>query len=171
MTDEKRYRVRLGIPNPVTPLDLGLDPERAAEFKLKSCLEASLTLQEFQEVEGQAHPITSSMFHETYDQDGYTIRVFLEDVLACETYHSHQEDVVNAFLESQGRDLLRYEEIAQRGRDYQDISPEAASFLLSRSEGGAQGGEADYKLLVKDALQKGLGLDDFLRPEETAQPA
>ena len=171
MTEEKRYRVRLGMPNPVTPMDLGLDPGLTAEFRMKSCLEASLTEQEFQQVEGPTHPMTSAMFHETHDEDGYTIRIFLEDVLACETYHSHQEDVVNAFLESQGRDPLRYEEIARRGRDYQDISPEAANFLLSRSEGGAQGGEADYKLLVKDALQKGLGLDDFLRPEETVQPA
>ena len=172
MSDEKRYRVRIDRRNRVTPEELGLDATQEQEMRIRHHLEISLTEAEYVELEGDKSRMTHDMFNETHDQEGFTIRVFLEDVLAEEMSHSHQEVLVRAFLDAQSGEDNQCREIDREnylGMD--EISLEAAEFLLYCAGGGQPARYANEKLMLRDALERGLKLDDFLKPQEAGVTA
>ena len=167
MTTENRYHIRMTSPTLASLKAIGIGAGEEPLPKLRITMQGEVTLEEFHRVFGPEQNINDMMCNETDDIDGYTIHVFLSDVLACEEdYNSHQDVLVNAMLQCQGMDELDHQEIILRARDYDNLSPQAAAFLLSCAEGGMKPEELDSAGILNNALGNGFTLEDFLLPPE-----
>ena len=92
---------------------------------------------------------------------------FSHDVLAEEHITaSHQMNLVNHLLKSQGRNPLQYEELLRRARTCEDIKPEALSILLDAAAQYPNPLKMDPANAETEMREAGLTLDDLLRPEE-----
>ena len=170
MTSENRYHIMVKTSTDLVSLKamgIGTGDGPQPQPKLDITIQGEVTLGEFHRVFGPEQNINHMMCIETDDIDGYTIHVFLSDVLACEgQHHSHQDVLVNAMLKCQGMDELDHEEIARRARDYSELSPQAAAFLLSCAGGGMKPDELDSDEILNQALGNKFTLEDFLLPAE-----
>ncbi len=166
MTTENRYHIMVTSTDLLSPKAVGIGTGEEPQPNLRATLEGDVTLEEFHRVFGPEQNINHMMCNETSDIDGYTIHVLLADVLACESQHSHQDVLVNAMLKCQGMDELDHQEIARRAKDYEELSPQAAAFLLSCAEGGMKPDELDSDEILNNALGQGFTLEDFLHPAE-----
>ena len=114
MTTENRYHIRMTSPTLASLKAIGIGTGDEPWPELRITMQGEVTLEQFHQVFGPEQNINDMMCNETDDLDGYTIHVFLSDVLACEEDHkSHQDVLVNAMLKCQGMDELDHPEMAQ----------------------------------------------------------
>ena len=157
---EKRYQIIS------TTDEHGIGPrDENGKPRLRVTMVGELTEEEFGREFGDRMRITEMMCLETDDLDGYTIHVLLTDVLASENEHSHQEVLVRGLMESGGMEPLEHQELLRRARSYDDITPDAARFLLNCAGGGMHPEELDDAEIANQAMSNGFSLKDFLREE------
>ena len=107
---------------------------------------------------------------ESYDRDGYTIRIFLSDVIAVENpERSHHAWLINSMLARQDQPDLTPEEIQEFSRDYDNISPDAAEFLMYLADQEKKGEDVDYDWTIREEDEQGLTLNDFILEEKLNQ--
>ena len=167
MTTEIRYHIMVALTVPLSLEAMGIGAGEDPIPELHVTIQGEVTLEEFHRTFGPEQNINHAMCNETNDIDGYTIHVFLHDVLTCENEDdSHQDVLVNAMLQCQGMDALDHQEMARRARDHENLSPQAAAFLLSCAEGGMKPDELDSAEILNNALGNNFTLEDFLLPDE-----
>ena len=167
MTTENRYHIMMALTVPLSLEAMGIGAGEDPLPELHVTIQGEVTLEEFHRVFGLEQNINHAICNETNDIDGYTIHVFLHDVLTCEKEEdSHQDVLVNAMLKCQGMDELDHQEMARRARDHENLSPQAAAFLLSCAEGGMKPDELDSAEILNNALGNNFTLEDFLLPDE-----
>ena len=154
----------------VDNVNISCDTEALAKSTLttREIIDGNVTKEQFEEVFGNEANMVEYICHETHDNDGFSIKVFLCDVIACENRISHHSVFINSYLEKSGMPQLNEEEIQRRARDYDDITPEAAFFLVYLTEWGLDATQIEMSSM-DEALglmeREGLTIDDFLRAE------
>ena len=165
MKEEKKYKIFAQAPHQVGLEEFGLPADGRERFR--TILEGNVSMAEYAAIYGDDHRITESMCVESYDRDGYTIRIFLEDVIAIENPgRSHHAWMINSMLAQQNRPELTPEEIEKFSRDYDNISPEAAEFLMYLADQDPKGPNVDYDEAIRKAYEQSLTLNDFIQEEK-----
>ena len=145
---------------------LGIPPRAGHSTELRLLLDGRITEAEHRDIFGPDRPITTDMCYETSDQYGYTISVFLSDVLACERgLRSHQAALINHLLHKTGRPELDEQAMLRRAKAYGDITPPAAALLLETADSGMNWLQANLNYAEERMKTLNLTLEDLLNPE------
>ena len=167
MTQKTRYTVLVRAPKQIKLQDYGITPDEMNKPYATTLIDGYFTQEEYQAIFGEEAKIASGIYVEGFDGNNYTRKVFSHDVLVEEYITaSHQMNLVNDLLKSQGRNPLEYEEMLTRARTCEDIKPEALSILLDAAAQYPNPFKMDPANAEREMREAGLTLDDLLRPEE-----
>ena len=162
----KKYHIFAQAPHQIGLDEFGMPLD--GRERIRTILEGQVTLAEYAAIYGENQRITRDMYVESYDPNGYTIRIFLDDVVAIENpVKSHHAWLINSMLAQQGRPKLTPGEISDRSQGYEEISPDAAQFLMMLANQTQDAMKLDPGRTIRDAEEQGLELSDFLREEQT----
>ena len=146
--------------------EFGIQDDGEDRPRPTTTIEGMMSEDEHERIFGPDLCITERMCMETYDRMGYTIRVTLTDVLACESQDVHQERVINAMLEGQGSEPLEHSQVERRARSCRETSQETAEFPMECAVRGMGPDEMDPGHELRKAREKGITLEDLLNPDE-----
>ena len=167
MVQKTRYNVLVHAPKQIKLQDYGITPDEMNKPYATTLIDGYFTQEEYQAIFGEDAKITRGIYVDGFDGNNYTRKLFSHDVLAEEHITaSHQMNLVNHLLKSQGRNPLQYEELLRRARTCEDIKPEALSILLDAAAQYPNPLKMDPTNAETEMREAGLTLDDLLRPEE-----
>ena len=146
--------------------DFGVALDReGTDMEFNTTFTGKVTVAEYQAMFGMGASIVRDMSHYTVsDVDGIALQVFPNDVLACETWNSMHHIIINAFLTDVGFKKMEDPDIEDRARCYDDISPDAALFLMEMYNRASNVNRVNHRAELLRARAAGLSLSDFLRP-------
>ena len=165
---ELRYLIERKEPTTTRAANFGLT--RAVEFETR--IRGWVSVAEFQAMFGTDENIVHSMIRDIETHDHWTTTIGTSDVLACEQEeHSMQHVMINAMRKSAGLPPLSGSESSRRGRDYEDIKPEAALFLMEMYDVAYSPDDVDAELELARFDQAGLTIHDLLKDQPEGESA
>ena len=160
MATDKKYSIYIDDVN----ISFDIYAFMESNLSTREIIDGTVTAEQFENIFGGEANMVEHMCLETSDADGFDIRVFLSDVIACEHRISHHSILINCYRESVGLLPLTTEEMILRAKGYDELSPEAAFFLMYLTNWGLNASEIDD---MDEALalmgREGLTIDHFLK--------
>lgn len=131
--EEPLYQIHAPAPERLQQVKLSY--RRTKTQRATTMISEDITEGEYRNIFGPDRNMQSDICHETQGRNGYAIRMFLPDVLACEGgLRAHQARLINHILKAGGAAPLDEREIKLRARDCRDITLQAADALLRTAE-------------------------------------
>ncbi len=157
-----RYTVNRS--RPVAP-----QPERP-DFQIIS-VDTLMTVTEeaFNAVYGPGDNIIDHMEVRTMGSEGAEVRIRVRDVIGDESMMSRQRDLIQAVVEEQGGDDQTFLDKMERSRGRDELSPEAAWFLINLATTSREIEFTDNEEIIFEMEQGGFTLEDFVMTEEEAK--
>ena len=161
----KRYRISKPAPAPVRLSHFGIARDEAgADAAFTTTFEGMVSAAEYRQMYGAEADITTAMIHQSYDRDGWAVKIGVADVLAAENEAgSMQSVIISALREQEGLAPLTGREAAAQALGHGEIAPEAALFLMQMYSHAFRPEEVRVEQEMQRLQNAGLGLRDFCR--------
>ena len=170
MAEPKRYHITRETPAPVRMSDFGVArDDDGADAVFHTTFSGEVTPDEHRAMFGADADIVRDMSLWIFTpKDRLSVLICADDVLACQSWNTSHQFIINAFREDEGLPPLGDDIIEDAGLGWGEIGPDATLFLMEMYDGVSSALDTDPKEQLARARERGFTIADFMRPLETA---